>query len=127
MSWALGFDSQWNRDIGYGVPAFCDHPGCNAEIDRGLAHVCGAEPYGGEEGCGLYFCSKHQSAGKQLCERCAEKQEPFFPKPDHPKWIAHKLNDPSWEKWRVQNPKEVADMQNLLAARENQPQPKDDK
>ena len=37
MSWAVGFDSQWDRDIGYGVPAYCDHPGCGKEIDRGLA------------------------------------------------------------------------------------------
>lgn len=28
MSWVIGFDSNWNRDIGYGVLAFCDHPGC---------------------------------------------------------------------------------------------------
>lgn len=41
MGWSIGFDSNWNRDIGYGVPAFCDHPGCTAEIDRGLAYVCG--------------------------------------------------------------------------------------
>ena len=59
MSWALGYDSQWMRDIGYGLPAYCDHPGCMAEIDRGLAYVCGSEPYGGEHGCGLYFCDKH--------------------------------------------------------------------
>jgi hypothetical protein len=46
MSWAIGYDGRWKRDIGYGVPAYCDHPGCNEEIDRGLAHVCGGEPYG---------------------------------------------------------------------------------
>jgi hypothetical protein len=55
MSWALGFDGNWNRDIGYGVPSYCDHPKCSAKIDRGLAYVCcGQEPYGGD-GCGLYF------------------------------------------------------------------------
>jgi hypothetical protein len=56
MSWAVGFDSNWKRDIGYGVPATCDRPGCGTGIDRGLAYVCGGQPYGGEEGCGLYFC-----------------------------------------------------------------------
>ena len=59
MSWAIGFDSRWNRDIGYGVPATCDFPGCGVDIDRGLAFVCGGEPYGGEDGCGLYFCASH--------------------------------------------------------------------
>ncbi len=44
MSWAVGFDETWQRDIGYGVPAYCDHPGCMAEIDRGLSYVCGGEP-----------------------------------------------------------------------------------
>jgi len=52
MGWSIGFDSRWNRDIGYGVPAYCDHPKCNEEIDRGLAYVCcGEQPYGGEHGC----------------------------------------------------------------------------
>ena len=29
MSWAVGYDSKWQRDIGYGVPSICDHPKCN--------------------------------------------------------------------------------------------------
>lgn len=59
MGWSIGYDSKWKRDIGYGVPASCDYPGCDAEIDRGLSYVCGGEPYGGEVGCGLYFCAAH--------------------------------------------------------------------
>lgn len=59
MSWAVGYDAKWHRDIGYGVPATCDYPGCAAEIDRGLGYVCAGEPYGGEHGCGLYFCDAH--------------------------------------------------------------------
>lgn len=114
MSWSIGFDSDWKRDIGYGVPAYCDHPGCNAEIDRGLSYVCGGEPYGQPRGCGLYFCEKHLSfhgaridgeiKTVQLCERCAPKRKKPFPaKPDHPEWIQHKLTDPSWEQWREEN------------------------
>jgi hypothetical protein len=99
MSWAVGFDERWQRDIGYGVPAICDHPGCGAEIDRGLSYVCGGEPYGGEEGCGLYFCEKHLF-GHFVCERCRDKKEPFEPTPDTSEWIHHKTTDPSWEKWR---------------------------
>lgn len=105
MSWSIGYDDNWKRDIGYGVPAYCDHPGCGEEIDRGLGCVCGGEPYGGEKGCGLYFCGKHLRAFPQLCERCnAENPEPFKAMREHPDWIRHKLEDPSWEEWRSKNP-----------------------
>jgi hypothetical protein len=60
MGWSIGWDGTWKRDIGYGVPAYCDHPECSAEIDRGLSYVCGGDPYGGEHGCGLFFCGKHK-------------------------------------------------------------------
>ena len=106
MGWSVGYDEQWQRDIGYGVPAICDHPGCGAEIDRGLSFVCGGEPYGGEKGCGLYFCSKHllyvSSKRPQLCTRCAHGRKPFPPTPDTPEWIQHKETDPSWAKWRAE-------------------------
>jgi hypothetical protein len=98
MGWSIGFDTRWGRDIGYGVPATCDHPGCRAKIDRGLAYVCGGEPYGGEDGCGLYFCEKH--GGGSHCERCRAGVEPFKPKPDHPQWVRFKAKDPSWAEWR---------------------------
>ena len=124
MSWAIGYDDDWHRDIGYGVPAYCDYPGCMKEIDRGLAYVCGGEPYGGTEGCGLFFCEDHRvysnRSEHQLCERCAVNHdsyyddmehytpvEPFDPSPEHPLWIKHKLNDPSWKQWREENPDEV--------------------
>lgn len=107
MSWAVGFDGRWSRDIGYGVPAYCDHPECPSEIDRGLSYVCGAEPYGGEKGCGLYFCSSHQYGGEQLCVRCQTGREPFTPTPDHPDWIRHKLTHESWQEWRTENPEWV--------------------
>lgn len=100
MGWAVGFDDHWHRDIGYGVPAFCDHPRCHAEIDRGLAYVCGGEPYGGERGCGLYFCGEHLAAYAPLCSRCRNRKPPFAAKADHPLWIAHKATDPSWAAWR---------------------------
>lgn len=120
MGWSIGFDRNWNRDIGYGVPAYCDHPGCMAEIDRGLAYVCGGEPYGGEFGCGLYFCGSHlwhaerEERLYQLCERCQQADEhgeygtnPFTPTKEHPEWIAHKLTHESWAEWRAEHPDEV--------------------
>lgn len=103
MGWSIGYDEAWKRDIGYGVPAYCDHPDCNAEIDRGLSYVCGGEPYGGDEGCGLYFCDKHICCnGTPQCERCVAGKEPFKAKPDHPDWIKHKATDPSWAEWRAE-------------------------
>jgi hypothetical protein len=107
MSWSIGFDTKWQRDIGYGVPAFCDHPQCNERIDRGLAYVCGEEPYGGDNGCGLYFCDEHHGGFDGLCSRCVAGKPPFDPKPDHPDWIRHKATDPSWEEWRQEQKADV--------------------
>ena len=103
MGWSIGYDDRWQRDIGYGVPAWCDHPDCNERIDRGLSYVCGGEPYGGERGCGLYFCERHlliHARLPQLCERCSKRRNPFKPKPEHSEWVHHKATDPSWEEWR---------------------------
>jgi hypothetical protein len=79
MSWDVGYDENWKRWIGYGVTAFCDFPGCYAKIDRGLAFVCcGNNPYGGEKGCGLYFCFDHAN-GEHRCSRCTHARKPFKP------------------------------------------------
>lgn len=131
MGWAVGYDTNWGRDIGYGIPAYCDHPECDEQIDRGLAYVCGSDPYGGDRGCGLYFCGKHlhyhrvvvsngEKEVKQLCERCAtRRKKPFSAKPDRPEWIQHKLTDPSWGEWRKYHPKEVEAMRATFSP--NQP------
>jgi hypothetical protein len=110
MGWSIGYDSRWRRDIGYGVPAECDHPKCREEIDRGLSCVCGGDPYGGEHGCGLYFCGKHLSyhdfrggVCKPVCPACDSYRKPYKPKPDVKEWTDHKATDPSWEEWRRKN------------------------
>lgn len=110
MGWSIGYDPKWERDIGYGVPATCDHPGCGAPIDRGLSYVCGQEPYGGDYGCGLYFCHDHmRSAGAkrdhvQLCKKCYHGHgKTFDPTPDTREWVEHKLTDESWSDWRSEN------------------------
>ena len=116
MSWDIGYDEDWRRDIGYGVPAYCDHPSCGEIIDRGLSYVCGDEPYGGDKGCGLYFCTKHQVGPYQRCARCARyRKDKFTPKPDLPRWIHHKLTDESWAQWRDENPMEVDYLRQHLA------------
>lgn len=104
MSWSIGFDTNWGRDIGYGIPAICDHPGCREKIDRGLSHVCGNEPYGGERGCGLYFCAKHHNGEYSMCEKCTNKELPFDPKPECAEWVHFKSTDESWAEWRRENP-----------------------
>jgi len=135
MGWSIGYDPKWTRDIGYGVPAVCDHPDCNSEIDRGLSYVCGGEPYGGDNGCGLYFCSKHlgyalndnddedeeddtPEYGPQTCERCGPGSglPDFKAKPDVLEWITHKLTDESWGDWRRENPNEVEYLRQRVAA-----------
>lgn len=105
MGWSVGFDPNWKRDIGYGVPSVCDHPDCNEEIDRGLGYVCGGEPYGGECGCGLFFCGKHRG---YYDDGSPCQHEGFTPKPDTAEWIEWKLTDESWQQWRNENPEEVA-------------------
>jgi len=109
MGWSVGYDDNWKRDIGYGVPSICDHPGCQVAIDRGLSFVCGGDPYGGEHGCGLYFCREHLTyAGDcrdnaQLCKHCyAGKGNTYSPTPDTPEWIHHKATHASWAQWRAE-------------------------
>ncbi|SDV47941.1 hypothetical protein [Chitinasiproducens palmae] len=114
MGWSIGFDSNWQRDIGYGVPAQCDHPECNERIDRGLAYVCGGEPYGGDDGCGLYFCASHLRWRRNLCEQCVAGKAAFAAKPDVAEWLQHKLTDPSWADWRTEHAREVHEMRMTL-------------
>ncbi len=105
---------------GYGVPAVCEYPKCNEEIDRGMAHACGGEPFS-EMGCDRYFCSKHKeytcwkrdgSDNKcdhdeacececfEVCQRCAKGKPPFPYKPEIREWATHLLKDKSWAQWR---------------------------
>jgi hypothetical protein len=116
VGWSIGYDDNWSRDIGYGVPCKCDHPDCDADIDRGLAHVCcGQQPYGGEDGCGLYFCGAHLvhyrdddgAWSPAMCERCAKDEAPFSAKPDAAEWIKYKLTCETWQQWRDENPTEA--------------------
>lgn len=98
---------------GYGVPAICEHPKCNEEINRGMAYACGGEPFS-EWGCDRYFCSKHREyhsfntgsgrETKEVCARCAKRKLPFPYKPEHQDWINHLLTDESWAEWRKNNP-----------------------
>lgn len=76
MGWAHCGTDDDGREIGYGVRALCDFPGCGAEIDRGLGYVCGTM-HGSVNGCGRYFCPAHLTVagGNQRCLTCAEGVE----------------------------------------------------
>jgi hypothetical protein len=136
MGWSIGSDG--DRDIGYGVPAVCDHPDCTEEIDRGLSYVCGSEPYGGGYGCGLFFCEEHRNFKEvknkrtirvpgeetifvELCDRCYDGEPPFEPKPDVEEWIRHKLTDESWQRWRDENTEEVEKLKSILEQSKSKP------
>ena len=59
MGWGnCGTDSK-GRPIGYLFDAKCDHPGCNADIHRGLAYACGGMHGEDEFSCEGYFCPEH--------------------------------------------------------------------
>jgi hypothetical protein len=106
------------RDQGYGVPAKCDHPDCDEDIDRGMGFACGGDPM---ENCGLFFCHNHRRHDVDpeadwtienrhtfgVCERCATRQEPFDPTLDTEYWRAWKMNHESWRVWRDENPQFV--------------------
>lgn len=72
MGWGDCGDDSRGRPIGYYHEATCDHPGCEAVIDRGLSYACGGmhgnECAGGcdevdwsadAEVCDRYFCERH--------------------------------------------------------------------
>lgn len=124
----------WDRYWWYGVPAICEHPDCNEEIDRWMSYACWWEPFS-EFWCDRYFCSKHLSneyfdedwfvlsdhapdeaydSAKcvDICEKCKRNEEPFPYKPEHKKWIKHLLKDPSWKEWRDNNPEKVEEFKN---------------
>ncbi|MDN3244141.1 hypothetical protein [Streptomyces sp. ZSW22] len=61
-------------EAGYAVQAVCEKDGCEAQIDRGLAYLCGKDPRGDDHGCGGYFCENHLY-GDNRCGPCAAKIE----------------------------------------------------
>jgi hypothetical protein len=116
MGWGrCGTDSK-GRNIGYYYAAICDHPGCKAKIDRGLAYACGGmhglTHMGGDEKldgfelcCEGYFCSEHltfpcfeHEDGSDLfaplvCRACAKQAETAY------------RTDPEWRSlWPTDEP-----------------------
>lgn len=77
MGWGYGILPD-GREVGYGVEARCDEPGCDADIDRGLGYLCGSM-HGQDDGlgCGKYFCERHLLVGgpNTMCYRCSDEYE----------------------------------------------------
>lgn len=77
MGWSYcGTDSS-GRPIGYSIPATCDWPGCDVEIDRGLSYLCG-EMHGDGLSCNGYFCGDHRVFSEtgmgERCPDCADME-----------------------------------------------------
>ena len=74
MGWAYCGKDREDRDIGYAIEATCDHPDCNAKIDRGLAYACGGIHGEDTQYCENYFCYEHLIHSEQvkqfICEQC---------------------------------------------------------
>jgi hypothetical protein len=79
MSWAYGVNSK-GKEVGYSVAATCEHPGCGAKIDRGLAYACGGThdemDYYDNPCCDGYFCEDHlaypavEQDATRMCAKC---------------------------------------------------------
>lgn len=127
------------RFAGYGVPAICEHPDCNKEIDRGMSYACGGEPFS-DFGCDRYFCEAHlhytgidETKGAicrhrndcdcesvQLCDKCRDpKSKGYYPyKEETKEWCRHVLKDASWKEWRDENPEMVEDYKKIIAKKD---------
>ena len=82
-----------------------------------MSFVCGSDPYGGDRGCGLYFCGDHLGFRRNdgdrcvyVCGRCNKNRPPYDPTPDTAEWTAWKLTDESWGPWRDEHPEQVSAM-----------------
>jgi hypothetical protein len=125
MGYEIYWDEEHKRWSGYGVIAYCEFPGCNKTIDRGVSYICGGDPYN-DRGCGLFFCPDHlewHSKLPQLCKRCSTRKKPYNQKSEHPDWIKHLLADDSWEEWREENKEAVEKMKSELTYAEAKSSP----
>lgn len=91
MGWANCGEDSKGRPIGYSHLAICDHPGCSAQIDRGLAYACGGMhgtdilggdgriDWSGDFGsCEGYFCERHLRGADMEHEDGKETYSPSF-------------------------------------------------
>lgn len=103
LSTELGIYRDWSADrwAGERVPALCDWPTCNAEIDRGQGHRC-VEHDDSLDGCDLFFCATHKTF--------TTVHDLIRPKPDLGSWELVALTDDAWSTWRREHTEEVAQL-----------------
>lgn len=101
----MGYSVYWanNRWQGYGIPAYCDYPGCRVEIDRGMGYQ--HEEDNESSTPNVFCCEDHKYIDISSFE--VEKKE-------HPDWLSHILTHESWEEWRQENPLLVDEYTKLL-------------
>jgi len=112
----MGYAVYWanGRWQGYGVPAYCDYPGCKEEIIRGIGHSIDYVEIGSGMG---YAHDEEENYPNVFC--CSEHQDQelnsFMPeKKEHPKWLNHILTDDSWKQWREKEPEMVLKYKKML-------------
>jgi len=140
MGYSVYYSIENNRFQGYGVPAYCDHPDCTNEIDRGISYVCCGDQLH-TNSCGGYYCQDHEHLCLILLEEdfegltsdeisenfdldeCPEfdedgyfyqcKHKPIQHK-EHPEWVEHMSTDESWNVWRNENKELFNHMKSLV-------------
>lgn len=102
----MGYGLYWEygRWQGYGVPAYCDYPGCHEEVDRGLGYRHEEDQ---EMPPQVFCCAKHSNTPLDSFE--VESKE-------HPEWLRWVLTHDSWEQWRQENPETVREYREMLEA-----------
>lgn len=70
MGWQFCGENRHGQQIGYGVGAICDEPGCRTWIDRGLGYLCG-DMHDDARTCAMYYCAAHRVTSRR-CARCQD-------------------------------------------------------
>lgn len=90
----MGYSVYWanGRWQGYGVPAYCDYPGCQEVINRGMGYQHPDD--GGDLIPRVFVCNEH---------RYKDIESFDIKRKEHQDWIDHVKTDDSWKQWREEN------------------------
>lgn len=140
MGYGLYFSDKNNRFQGYNMHAYCDHPGCKNEIDRGMGYACCDNPEH-TASCGGFYCEehKHQLVYQDELEDMSDEDlkrlgidsreeqahdeddgiiccthKPIEKDKEHPTWLKHVLTDETWQEWREKESEMAKHYQELL-------------
>ena len=90
----MGYSVYWmyGRWQGYGVTAYCDYPGCNEIIDRGMGYTHEEA----KEDNNVFCCNNHQHEPLESFEIDYDRE--------CKEWLEWILSHESWDIWRLENP-----------------------